>query len=156
MIHAKNHRSWIVLERNESSRMGRNSFYILSFGFTFSTLNFKFSSTTVMSALQISPFCSNKPNFRKSQMNVNNVLTKDYEIMDTWWSGKNKPNSKPIQTQYKANSKPIQTQNKAKQTQFQRQKMTAPATNRNTWKTKAEYSTIAMQSLKSMNEEKYE
>ena len=112
--------------------------------------------TLVKMSLQISPFCSNKPNFRKSQMNVNNVLTKDYEIMDTWWSGKNKPNSKPIQTQYKANSKPIQTQNKAKQTQFQRQKMTAPATNRNTWKTKAEYSTIAMQSLKSMNEEKYE
>ena len=46
--------------------------------------------------------------------------------------------------------------NKPKQTQFQRQKMAAEATNRNTWKTKAEYSTIAMQSLKTMNEEKYE
>ncbi len=39
-------------------------------------------------------------------MNVNKVLTKDYEKIDTWWSGKNKPNTNPIQTQ----SKPIQTQ----------------------------------------------
>jgi hypothetical protein len=34
--------------------------------------------------------------------------------------------------------------------------MTAAATNRKTWKTKADYSTIAMQSLKTMNEEKHE
>jgi len=86
--------------------------------FTFSTLNFKFSSTTVESALQIHLFMQNKANFRKSQMNVNKVLTKDYENLDTWSSGKNKPNSNPIQTQFKANSKPIQTQFKAKQSQF--------------------------------------
>jgi hypothetical protein len=64
--------------------------------------------TDVMSALQIGPFCSNKPNFRKSQMNVNKVLTTNYDKMDTWSIGKNKPNSNPIQTQFKAN----QTQNK--------------------------------------------
>jgi hypothetical protein len=64
----------------------------------------------------------NKANFRKSQMNVNKVLTKDYAKMDTWWGGKNKANSKPIkanskpikanQSQFKANSNPKQTQNK--------------------------------------------
>jgi hypothetical protein len=64
--------------------------------------------TLVESALQIGPFCSNKPNFRKSQMNVNNVLTKDYDQMDTWSIRKNKPNSNPIQSQFKPN----QSQNK--------------------------------------------
>ena len=42
-------------------------------------------------------------------MNVSKVLTKDYDKMDTGWSGKNKPNSNPIQSQ----SKPKQTQFKA-------------------------------------------
>jgi len=63
-------------------------------------------------ALQIHPFLTNKANFRKSQINVNNVLSKDYEQMDTWSSGKNKANSKPIQTQFKANTKPKQSQYK--------------------------------------------
>ncbi len=51
--------------------------------------------TDVMSALQIRLFMQNKPKFRKSQMNVNKVLTKDYEIMDTWSSGKNEPKTNP-------------------------------------------------------------
>jgi hypothetical protein len=55
--------------------------------------------TTVVSALQINLFMQNKANFRKSQMNVNKELTRDYERLDTWWSGK----TKPIQSQ----SKPI-------------------------------------------------
>jgi len=80
-------------------------------------------STSVEDSLQIAPFLTNKPNFRKSQMNVNNLITMDYEKKDTWSSGKNKPNTKPIQTQYKPNSKPIQTQFKPKQTQFRRKKM---------------------------------
>ncbi len=92
--------------------MERKSFYVLSCGFTFSTLNYKFFSTTVESALQIHPFLTNKANFEKSQMNVKDLFTKDYDIMDTWSSEKNKANSKPIQTQYKANSKPIQIQTK--------------------------------------------
>ncbi|MHC4735984.1 MAG: hypothetical protein ACYTDW_16230, partial [Planctomycetota bacterium] len=82
--------------------------------------------TNVKKSLQIAPFCSNKPNFRKSQMNVNKVLTTDYEQLDTWSSGKNKPNSNPIQSQtnpIKANKTPKQTQYKAKQTQFQCSKM---------------------------------
>jgi hypothetical protein len=56
----------------------------------------------------------NKPNFRKSQMDVNKVLTREYEKMDTWLGGKNKPNSKPIQTQ----SNPIKANKTPKQTQF--------------------------------------
>ena len=38
----------------------------------------------------------NEPKFRKSQMNVSNLITADYEIMDTWWSGKNEPKTNPI------------------------------------------------------------
>ncbi len=70
----------------------------------------------------------NKPNFRKSQMNVNKVLTKDYEKRTLGERGKNKPNSNPIQSQskpIKANKMPKQTQYKPKQTQFQRQKNVA-------------------------------
>jgi len=87
--------------------MGRNSLYILSFGFTFSTLNFKFSSTFVENSLQISSFLTNKANFQKAQMNVYRVSTRDYDKKTLGKRGKNKPNSNPIQTQYKA-----------KQTQF--------------------------------------
>jgi hypothetical protein len=65
-------------------------------------------STLVEKSLQIGPFCSNKPNFRKSQMNVSDFITRNYERIDTWSSGKNKPNSNPIQSQFKPN----QSQNK--------------------------------------------
>jgi hypothetical protein len=47
-------------------------------------------------------------------MNVTKVLTTDYDKKDTWSSGKNKPNSKPIQTQ----SNPIKANKTPKQTQF--------------------------------------
>ena len=42
----------------------------------------------------------NEPKFQKSQMNVSPDITKEYEKKDTWWSGKNKPNSNPIQSQF--------------------------------------------------------
>ncbi len=45
----------------------------------------------------------NKANFQKAQMNVNKVLTRDYENKTLSGSGKNKPNSNPKQTQYKPN-----------------------------------------------------
>ena len=92
----------------------------------FSSLFTNFPSTTVESALQIAHFMQNKPNFRNAQMNVNMVLSKDYEDKTLGERGKNKPNSKPKQTQsnpIKANKMPKQSQNKAKQTQFQRKKM---------------------------------
>ncbi len=73
-------------------------------------------STSVESSLQIRLFMQNKANFRKVKLNVNSVLTRDYERFDTWWSGK----TKPIQSQLKpikANQsqlKPIKCQNKPK------------------------------------------
>ncbi|MGB2809691.1 MAG: hypothetical protein WBC22_18255 [Sedimentisphaerales bacterium] len=85
--------------------------------------NCRDTSTNVMSALQISPFCSNKPNFRKSQMNVNNVLTTDYDKKDTWSIGKNKPNTNPIQSQFKPNQSQYKPNTNPNQTHFQRQKI---------------------------------
>jgi len=44
-----------------------------------------------------------KANFRKAQMNVNSLITKDYRKNDDFAVRKNKPNSKPIpqrDTQY--------------------------------------------------------
>ena len=62
----------------------------------------------------------NKANFRKSQMNVNKVLAKDYENKTLGECGKNEPKTNPIRTQtnpIKAN----QTQNKAKTNPIQTQ-----------------------------------
>ncbi len=38
----------------------------------------------------------NKPNFQKSQMNVNPYNTTNYERKHDWTLGENKPNSNPI------------------------------------------------------------
>ena len=54
------------------------------------------TSTSVENPLQIDLFMQNKPNFRKSQMNVNIYNTKDYENISDWTLGQNKPNSNPI------------------------------------------------------------
>jgi hypothetical protein len=43
----------------------------------------------------------NKANFRKSQMNVNNVLTRDYDKMDTWSIRKNEPKTNPNEPNFK-------------------------------------------------------
>ena len=48
----------------------------------------------------------NKANFLNAQMNVTSFYTKDYENDNTFRLPENKPNSKPIQSQYK----PKQTQ----------------------------------------------
>jgi len=63
------------------------------------------SSTTVKESLQIGPFMQNEPKFPKSQMNVNKVLTMNYEKEDTWWTGKKRTQTNP---------------NEPKQTQFTR------------------------------------
>jgi len=84
----------------------------------FSSLLPNLPSTLVECALQIHPFLTNKANFRKSQMNVTDLLTMDYEKKDTWSGGKNKPKTNPIQSQYKPNTNPIQSQYKPKQSQF--------------------------------------
>ena len=89
-------------------------------------------------------FMQNKPNFPDTQMNVTKVLTKDYENRTLSGCGKNKPNTKPKQSQtnpipekHKMNVSYIitkgyenkshfwvkakQTQYKPNQTQFRRQ-----------------------------------
>jgi uncharacterized protein involved in tellurium resistance len=40
----------------------------------------------------------NKPNVKDAQINVYSYMKSKYEKMDTWLSGKNKPNSNPIKT----------------------------------------------------------
>ncbi len=54
------------------------------------------TSTSVEDSLQIGPFMQNKPNFRKSQMNVIPYNTSDYENIANRTLGQNKPNSNPI------------------------------------------------------------
>jgi len=66
--------------------------------------------TTVKSPLQIRPFMQNEPNSRKSQMNVNNLLTRDYEKRTLGERGKNEPKTNPIYpcvASGEAGSKPI-------------------------------------------------
>jgi len=45
----------------------------------------------------------NKPNLLNAQMNLSSVITMNYEQLTMNYANKNKPNTKPIQTQYKAN-----------------------------------------------------
>ena len=62
--------------------------------------------TTVESALQISSFMQNKPNFRKSQMSVSTVLTVAYEYKSNWTLGENKPNTNPIKPNFSLTQTP--------------------------------------------------
>ena len=52
-------------------------------------------STLVERALQIQLFMQNKAKFRKSQMNLTDVIIMDYEQMDTWSRGKKQSQTKP-------------------------------------------------------------
>jgi hypothetical protein len=54
-----------------------------------------------MSALQIKLFLQNEPKFRKSQMNVTKVLTRDYDRMDTWSIRKKQSQTKPNKAKFK-------------------------------------------------------
>jgi hypothetical protein len=58
----------------------------------FSSFFTKFSSTLVEDSLQINLFMQNKPNVKDAQINVNSYMKSIYEKLDTWLSGKNKPN----------------------------------------------------------------
>ncbi len=57
--------------------------------------------TTVESSLQIKLFMQNKAKFRKVKLNVNKVLTKDYEQMDTWSIGKKQSQTNPNKAKFK-------------------------------------------------------
>ena len=60
----------------------------------------------------------NEPKLKKAKMNVNKVLTKDYENKSNWALFENEPN----QTQFKSNLLRRSLWRSRKQTQFQRQK----------------------------------
>ena len=45
-------------------------------------------------------FMQNKPNFRKSQMNANSLITMAYENIIDWTIGQSKPNSNPIKPNF--------------------------------------------------------
>jgi hypothetical protein len=86
----------------------------------------EFASTSVENPLQISPFMQNKPNFLDALMNVNKVLTKNYENKTLGRRGKNKANQsqyKPNQSQYNANQSQYKPNTNPIQSQFQRQKV---------------------------------
>ena len=51
-------------------------------------------------------FLQNKANFQKSQVNISDLLIREYEQMDTWSNRKNKANANPIQSQNRPNSNP--------------------------------------------------
>jgi|GEM_PF-5831300 len=108
--------AFLWLKNPFNQRNPRLMYYLCAFG----------TSTTVESALQIRLFMQNKPNFRKSQMNVNTVITMNYEQRTMNYEIKNKPNSKPIQSQFKPNTKPIQTQYKANTNPIQTQSNPIP------------------------------
>ena len=57
----------------------------------------------------------NEPNLPKDQMNVNKVLTKDYDKKTLGEHGKNEPKTNPI----KANTNPIKANIMPKQTQYE-------------------------------------
>ncbi len=63
---------------------------------------------------KIKLFLQNEPKFRKSQVDVTALLTREYVQMDTWSIRKNEPK----QSQNEPNTNPIRTQFKPKQTQF--------------------------------------
>ena len=67
----------------------------------FSSLFTNLPSTTVEDSLQIGLFMQNKPNFPKSQMNVNTYNTKNYKNKRNWTIGQSKPNSNPIKPNYR-------------------------------------------------------
>jgi len=63
------------------------------------------SSTDVMCALQINLFLQNKAKSRKVKSNVNNVLTRDYDQMDTWSIRKKQSQTKPNKPKTNPNPK---------------------------------------------------
>jgi hypothetical protein len=92
----------------------------------FSSLFTHLPSTSVENPLQISYFlCKTNPIFSAVggfQMNVSNIITRNYKYFIPLAGQKNKPNSNPVKpnlSQFRCQSNPKQTQFKPKQTQFQ-------------------------------------
>ncbi len=68
---------------------------------TYVLYNCRFPTTNVMISLQIRLFMQNKPNFRKSQMNVNKVLTGNYENKTLGERGKKQSQTNPNKAKFK-------------------------------------------------------
>jgi len=64
----------------------------------------------------------NKPNFRKSQMNVSIFSQKAYENKSNWTLGENKPNSNPISEKPKMSANVFVTKDYENETAFRLQK----------------------------------
>ncbi len=58
-------------------------------------------STNVVGSLQIKLFMQNKAKFRKSQVNVTDFITRDYEQIDTWSCGKKQSQTNPNKAKLK-------------------------------------------------------
>ena len=68
----------------------------------------------------------NKANFLESQMNVTSLITVDYENKSNWTLGENKPETKPIQTQYELNPP---ARYAIRNTRYERQTQSKPISN---------------------------
>jgi hypothetical protein len=94
------------------SKINNHLSLIIWFGVLY---NCRDTFTYVMSALQINLFLQNEPNFRKSQVNVSDLVIREYEQMDTWSIRKIEPKTNPNEPKTNpilANKTPIRTQNK--------------------------------------------
>jgi len=70
---------------------------------------------------KIKLFLQNEPNFRKSQINVNSYIKRNYDQMDTWSIRKNEPKTNPNEPKTNpilANKTTIRTQTNPIQSQF--------------------------------------
>jgi len=85
-----------------AGRIYNFAFFLLTFYFL-KPINFRSPRGEQSKINQFESIMQNKPNFRKAQMNVTSLYTKDYENKRLADAAK----TKPIQTQYKANSNPI-------------------------------------------------
>jgi hypothetical protein len=80
-----------------------NHLSIINNHFAFAPLHL--SRTLYKSAL----FMQNKANFQDVQMNVNSILTKDYENNSNWTLGENKPKQTQFQRQKNAQARLFRT-----------------------------------------------
>ncbi len=74
--------------------------YILEFGFV-SDFDIRISSLCYINSTNsyvriYNQIMQNKPNVKDAIINVNSLLTTDYENKSNWTLGENKPNSNPI------------------------------------------------------------
>ena len=78
-------------------------------------------SITVENARQINLFLQNKPNSPNVQLSLTYLSTMNYVISTSLTKVKNKANSNPIQSQFKANSNPIKAKTNPIKANFTRE-----------------------------------